>query len=162
MPAAGGDLDDEVARVGVEKAERASEFQASVVIDRAAPQISEDPEHPFFEGDDLSPPVKEHVEFCSRHASYTQATQEFCQRMVKMEMLSGQQAQYKSKDGTEEKPLASYVAIDPKKLDALDTEGLIALHRDGLLAAVYAHCFSLENWMRLLERRKRLGLPDMT
>ena len=132
--------------------------QASVVIDRAAPHVTEDPEYPFFEGDNLSTAVQEHVNFCSQYNAYTQVTRDFCKRMVELEMLSGQQVNYKGDDGNQDKPIASYVAVTMQKLDDIDADGLFKLHQDGLLSAIYAHNFSLDNWIRLLERRKRLGL----
>ena len=132
--------------------------QASVIIDRAAPHISEDPEYPFFEGDNLSTAVQEHVNFCSQHNAYTQATREFCRRMVELDMLTGQQVTYKGETASQEKPIASYVAVNMQKLDELDADGPHKMYKDVILSAVYAHNFSLDNWMRLLERRKSLGL----
>ena len=132
--------------------------QASVVIDRAAPHVCEDPEFPFFEGDRLSTAVQEHVNFCSQYNAYTQATRDFCKRMVELDMLSGQQVTYKGDDGSQERPIASYIAVNMQKLDDVDADGLFKLHQDGLLSAIYAHSFSLDNWLRLLERRKNLGL----
>ncbi len=137
--------------------------QASVIIDRAAPHVTEEPEFPFFEGDNLSTPVQEHVNFCSQYNAYAQVTRTFCSRMAELEMLSGQQVTYKGDDGSQERPIASYIAVAMQKLDDIDAEGLFKLHSEGMLSAIYAHNFSLDNWMRLLERRKSLGLelwPD--
>ena len=46
------------------------------------------------------------------------------------------------------------IAVDLKKLKELDAATLQQLHVDGTLSAIYAHCFSLDNWLHLLERRK--------
>lgn len=132
--------------------------QASVIIDRAAPHVTEDPEFPFFEGVGLSAAVQEHVNFCSQYNAHAQPTRDFCKRMVELDMLSGQQVTYKSDDSSQERPIASYIAVNMQKLDAIDAGSLFKLHQDALLGAIYAHNFSLENWMRLIERRKSLGL----
>ena len=51
--------------------------------------------------------------------------------------------------------LDMYEAID--KLQKLDAATVEKLFQDGMLGAIYAHRFSLDNWVRLLERRQRLS-----
>lgn len=130
--------------------------QYAVVIDRAAPVISENPEQPFFDGRDLSPPIQARVDFCAQFSAHRPATQVFCERLVELGLLSGQQATFTPEGQDKEQTIASYVAVDFDKLQKLDAATLEKLFRDGLLSAIYAHRFSLENWFRLLERRNRV------
>ena len=131
--------------------------QYAVVIDRAAPVISEKPDQPFFLGRDLAPPIQARVDFCAQFSAHRPATQALCDRLVELGVLSGQQATFTPEGQDKEQTIASYVAVDFDKLQKLDASTLEKLFRDGTLSAIYAHRFSLENWFRLLERRNRLA-----
>lgn len=135
--------------------------QHAIIIDRASPRIVENGEQPFFDGDVLAAPVQEHVNFCAQYHAYIRATDDFCTKVVELDLLSGQQVQYKGEDGSEEKTFATYVAVDQNKVDALDADTVLAMHKDGMLSSIYAQGFSLDNWIRLLERRKQRGLNDL-
>lgn len=133
--------------------------QYAVVIDRAAPTVTDKPEQPFFDGRELASPIQSRVDFCAQFNAHRQSTKAFCDRLVELNLLSGQQASYKPDDSDEERSLGSYVAVDFERLNALDANTIGKLHADGTLSAIYGHRFSLENWFRLLERRIRRGLP---
>lgn len=130
--------------------------QYAVVIDRGARTISENPEQPFFEGRDLAAPIQARVDFCAQFTAHRPATQAFCDRLVELDLLSGQQATFTPQGEDKDRPIASYVAVDFDKLQKLDASKVERLFQDGMLSAIYAHRFSLENWFRLLERRNRL------
>jgi hypothetical protein len=130
--------------------------QYAVVIDRAAPVISENAEQPFFRGRDLAQPIQARVDFCAQFSAHRPATQALCDRLVELDLLSGQQATFTPDGQEKQQTIASYVAVDFEKLQKLDAATLEGLFRDGTLSAIYAHRFSLENWFRLLERRQRL------
>lgn len=129
--------------------------QYAVVIDRAASVITENAEQPFFDGKDLAPPIQARVDFCAQFSAHRPATKALCDKLVELDLLSGQQATYKPDAGGEEQSIGSYVAVDFDKVKELDAGTLRQLHLDGTLSAIYAHRFSLENWFRLLERRNR-------
>jgi hypothetical protein len=129
--------------------------QYAVVIDRAASVITENAEQPFFNGKDLAPPIQARVDFCAQFSAHRPATKALCDKLVELDLLSGQQATYKPDAGGEEQSIGSYVAVDFDKVKELDAGTLRQLHLDGTLSAIYAHRFSLENWFRLLERRNR-------
>jgi IS4 transposase len=129
--------------------------QYAVVIDRAASVITENAEQPFFNGKDLAPPIQARVDFCAQFSAHRPATKALCDKLVELDLLSGQQATYKPDAGGEEQSIGSYVAVDFDKVKELDASTLRQLHLDGTLSAIYAHRFSLENWFRLLERRNR-------
>ena len=74
--------------------------------------------------------------------------------MVELGLLSGQQVTFNQNDSDEVRSSGPYISVDFEKFKELNTETLRQLHLDGALAAIYAQRFSLENWSRLLERRK--------
>jgi hypothetical protein len=129
--------------------------QYAVVIDRAASVITENAEQPFFDGTKLAAPIQASVDFCAQFTAHRPATKALCDKLVELDLLSGQQVTYKPDAGGEEQSLGSYIAVDLDKVRELDAGTLRQLHLDGTLSAIYAHRFSLENWFRLLERRNR-------
>lgn len=136
--------------------------QYAVVIDRAAPVISENPDQPFFDGQALTAPIQAKVDFSAQFAAHQPVTQAFCDRLVELELLSGQQATFTPEGESEEQTIASYVAVDFDKLKKLDATTVEKLFQDGMLAAIYAHGFSQENWFQLLKRRQRLSPTQVT
>lgn len=128
-----------------------------VIIDESSNQISETPEFPFFDGDELSPVIQPRLDLCGQFNVEQKQTQAFCQKVKDLGLLNGQRVNETRSDGSEEK-IADYVSIDPKRLNDLDKDTLQELHQDGSLAAIFAQVFSLENWNRLIARRSaRLG-----
>ena len=127
----------------------------AVAVDMAATTVAENGEQPIFDGQELSAPVKESVEHCARFDAQAKITAEFCKRLAELDLLTGQELSLAPDEGGEETVVAKYVAVDFRKLQELDAETLQKLHKDGTLAAVYAHRFSLDTWRHLLERRVR-------
>jgi hypothetical protein len=129
-----------------------SNEEFAVVIDRAAESVSDDPEQPFF-GDDkkVTPEVQALIDFVGRYDAETRRTVQFGQRLKELGLLAGQQVTRKKESG-EEEPVASYVAVDSDKLDALDDAVVRELFGQGYLAGVFAHLFSLENWQVIINR----------
>ncbi len=128
----------------------------AVVIDRAAPTVTESPDEPFFEDGKLSAATQSRVDFFGQYGGERLKTTEFCQRMVELGLLSGQEVTRTIRG--EKQNLAGYVAVDAGKLESLDAQQLWELHRSGLLAVIYGHIFSLDNWHGLIQRhRRRLG-----
>jgi hypothetical protein len=133
--------------------------QFAVVIDRAAAAVSESPELPFFDGEDLTPQIQARIDLCSQFSAQREKTSLFCNKVKELGLFSGQRAAHTPPDGDKEEEVASYIAVNIDKLRDLDKETLQELHKDGSLSAIYAHIFSLENWFLLMERRRRRGLP---
>ena len=131
-----------------------SDEHLAVVIDRAADAISDDPEQPFFDGDQVTAQTQLQIDFCGRYDAERKATRAFGERLKELGMLSGQQVTHTGADGTEER-LASYIAADTQKLNGLEPGVIKELFDNGHLASVFAHLFSLDNWTRLLERQRR-------
>lgn len=132
---------------------------AAVVVDRAAAHISESPEQPFFAGREIADGTKALVDFCAQYDAERRQTITFGKRMTELGLLTGQQATQQF-PGQEPQTIASYTAIDARKLQELDADVLKELFSDGSLSTIYAHLFSLENWQRLIERRTVLTNPN--
>ena len=129
-----------------------SNDEFAVVIDRAAESISDEPEQPFFGYDKkVTPGVQALIDFVGRYDAETKRTVQFGQRLKELGLLAGQQVSRKGQNG-EELPVASYVAVDSEKLDALDDAVVKELFGEGYLAGIFAHLFSLENWQVIINR----------
>ncbi len=127
----------------------------AVVIDRAAAAVSESPQLPFFDGNELSSEVQARVDFCNQFNVHRLQTKNFCSKLMELGLLSEQHATTKTGEGVQERLIASYVAIDAEKVQQLDTDTLRELHQNGSLSAIFAQVFSLENWYQLLSRYAR-------
>ena len=134
--------------------------QFAVVIDRASDGMSENAEQPFFTGNQLNPEIQPRVDLCAQFRAHREATKLFCEKMVELDLLSGQQLTFKSEESGEEQSTGPYVAVNFDKVKELDAEVLRQLSLDEMLPAIYAHRFSLDNWLQLLERRKQRQSGD--
>jgi len=128
--------------------------QMAVVIDRASNAISDQPEHPFFEGSGLSKYTQGMVDYCGQYEAERRRTKEFAEKLKELELLALQEVVPTAEENQQQ--LATYYAIDVEKLTAMAPEVLADLHKKGFLSFIYAHLFSLENWKKLLERRQRM------
>ncbi len=133
-----------------------SDTQYAVVIDRAAEAVTESPDQPFFDGENVTPLTQGLIDFCGQYDAERRRTREFGMKLKDLGLLTGQQATQTPKGG-EEQVIASYVAVDARKLGELAPDVLQELHKDGSLAGIFAHLFSLENWQRLVARRNLLN-----
>jgi hypothetical protein len=127
----------------------------AVVFDRSSQAVTESPDLPFFDGDEMSEGIQERIDFCGQYNQERKRTNEFCQKVKELGLLNGQRVTQTMPDGEEVK-IADYVTIDSRKLNELDKDVLHELHQDGSLSAIYAQLFSLENWNRLIARRETL------
>jgi len=132
--------------------------QMAVVIDRAAPMISDTPLQAFFEGEQLSAGTQTLVDFCTNYEQDRKRTEYFSRKLKELDILAPQQARQQP-TGQEEQAVADYFAVDTAKFQALDKEVVTELFESGILALIHAHLFSLENWTRLMVRR---GLQNQT
>ncbi|MBT8079451.1 MAG: SapC family protein [Gammaproteobacteria bacterium] len=131
---------------------RRGEDEYAVVIDQASRAISENPDIPFFNGEELAEGIQQRVDFCGQYNEQRQRSVEFCQKIKDLGLLTGQRVAQTMPDGEEVK-VADYVTIDTRKLTDLDKDTLAELHKDGSLSAIFAQVFSIENWNRLMARR---------
>ena len=133
-----------------------AEGQSIGVVDRAADSVREEPELPFFDGDDLTAETRDRLQRCAELTAEMQRTRVFCERLKELELLTMRQVTHKTARSGDEKVIASFVAVDPDRLKDLDGDVLHGLHKDGWLPAIYAHVFSSENWHYLMQRKTRI------
>ncbi|MED5412433.1 MAG: SapC family protein [Pseudomonadota bacterium] len=131
--------------------------QLALVIDRSSERITVDSKFPFFDGEKLTEDTKKMVEFCSQVEAERQRTVDFANKLKQLDLLDVQEVAPGSSDEDQQKQkLASYYAVNNKKLNELPSESLQELHKAGYLSSIYAHLHSLENWGKLLERQRRM------
>jgi len=137
---------------------RRGDEEYAVIIDVSSAEITENPDVPFFDGDELSSAVQPRLDMCGQFNIENERTRTFCQRVKELGLLAGQRVTQTMSDGSEEQ-VADYVTIDVNRLQDLDKDVLMELHKDGSLSMIYAQIFSLENWNRLIGRRNtQLGI----
>lgn len=125
--------------------------QTAVVIDRAAPMISENPLQPFFDGGQLSVATQALIDFCISYEQDRKRTEDFSRKLKELNILTSQQATQKL-PGQEERTVAEYFAVDTDRFQALEDGVVKDLFDSGIMALIHAHLFSLENWTRLIAR----------
>ncbi|MDD9894470.1 MAG: SapC family protein [Gammaproteobacteria bacterium] len=131
--------------------------QLALVIDRGSKGITENPKFPFFKGDAISAETQQMVDFCSQVEGERQRTQDFTAKLKELDLLDIQEVTPGKPDDKEERvKLASYYAVNTKKFNELPAEATQELQKNGYLAFIYAHLFSMENWGKLMERRRRM------
>jgi hypothetical protein len=128
-----------------------SDDEFAVVIDRAADNVTDEPEQPFFDGDKVTPETQSAMDFCASYDAETKRTAEFGRRLKELGLLAGQQVT-RTAPGGEPESFASYVAVDSDKLGELEESVLRDLFGSGFLAGAFAHLFSLENWQTIINR----------
>ena len=97
------------------------------------------------------------VDFCSQVEGERQRTQDFTAKLKELDLLDIQEVTPCKPDDKEERvKLASYYAVNTKKFNELPAEATQELQKNGYLAFIYAHLFSMENWGKLMERRRRM------
>jgi hypothetical protein len=127
----------------------------ALAFDRTADMVSEQPDVPLFEGEELSKPVQERLELCRTYQAERQRTEAFCRILKRLDLLAHQEAKH-TVDG-QERSIARYFGVDRNKLMDLDKDVVDQLFRDGSLGAIVAHLFSLDNFDELLRLRQRRG-----
>lgn len=129
--------------------------KVAVVVDRAAPSVTENPTYPFFEGDKVSEHTENLMRLCAQYDVERRRTFDFCTRLVELELLTTMRSVWTPEGASEPEPLAEYVGIDSEKLGALDKDTVFELHGKGYLSAIYLQMYSIENWRHLVARSEQ-------
>ena len=129
--------------------------KVAVVVDRAAPSITENPSYPFFDGDKISEYTESLMRLCATYDAERRRTLEFGKKLAELGLLTQLRAAWTPPGETEAEPLAEYVGIDAEKLQVLDKDIVFELHGTGYLSAIYLQLYSLENWRHLMARREQ-------
>ena len=125
-----------------------------VCIDRAAANIGEKPDFPFFENGELSAYTKNAVEFCNNFEAERQRTESFVALLTELDLFETKKALFTPPpvNGAAPEPqvVAEYQGVSEEKLAALPADKFIELRDNGALAQIYAHLVSLLGWDRLI------------
>ncbi len=127
--------------------------QLAVVVDRAAASVSESPEFPFFVNGEISEHTDALMQLCAQYEQERRRTQEFCKKLVELDLLVMLSAMYTPEGGDQQQSMADYAGIDAQKLNDLPEDVVFEMHKAGYLSSAYLHLYSLENWRHLMARR---------
>lgn len=128
-------------------------------IDRTAPMVSDQPDVPFFEGEEPSKFTQDAIEFCKEFERQRRATMDFVKLLEDMDLLEQKSVSFtprdpSGKEGPQQK-IADYWAVSEERLNNLDDAKFLELKNSGAMGAVYAHMVSLLNWPRVIQRALR-------
>ena len=130
-------------------------------VDRQAPMVSEQPDVPFFDGDQPSQFTNDAIEFCKEFERQRRATAEFVSLVNQFDLFEEKSVAFTPRDanGNEgpQQKIADYWAVSEEKMNQIPTEKFIELRDNGALGAVYAHLVSLLKWPAVIQRAVRMS-----
>lgn len=126
----------------------------AVVVDTAASSVTENPTYPFFVDGKISEQADKLMRLVTQYEGERTRTQEFCAKLVELELLTSLRAAHTPEGAEEQQLLAEYISIDAQKVTNLPAETVYELHKSGFLSAIYMQLYSLENWRHLVARRE--------
>ncbi len=129
--------------------------RVAVVVDRAAETVTENPEYPFFVGENVSEHTDQLMRLCAQYDSERRRTVDYTTKLKEMGLLAPLRAAYTPEGKTEQEPLAEYIGIDTEKFNELSKDQVWELHETGFLATTYLQIYSLENWQLLMARMQQ-------
>lgn len=133
-------------------AERAPD-QLILCIDEAYPAFSTEEGDPLFDGKgEPSPVLQDALKLLNEYQRQTAMTQGFIARLREADLLRERQMRANMPDGRSAS-LEGFLVVDEAQLRALNDEKLRGLFDSGELALIYAHLFSLGNFVELARRQ---------
>lgn len=110
---------------------------------------------PLYESDNKAAPrLAEVVGFLEQFDLEAARTLEFCNRLVALDLLRDMTANVTLPSG-QTMALGGFLVVDEAKLQALPDAQVVEMHRNGMMAMLYAHLASLDNLQGLLDRKAR-------
>lgn len=134
--------------------------QLLLCVDRNAPMVSDQPEVPFFEGEQPSQFTQDAIEFCKEFERQRLATVQFIDLMKKHGLFEEKSISFQPRDQNgqemgEPQKIADYWAISEERLNGLSDEAILEIRNSGAFGAIYAHLVSLLNWPIIIQRALR-------
>jgi hypothetical protein len=124
-----------------------------VVIDDKADALSASEGEPLFDAaGQATPMLEERRKFLEQLEAEAQRTRLFGRSLLELELLQPMRFDATLPDG-QQLTVDGFLTVDEKKLAELPADKLEPLHRNGVLAMIYAHRFSLQLMRGLVERR---------
>lgn len=135
--------------------------QLGVFIDENTHLISDQGEALFTEEGEPSEFLKNRQKFLAELANSEMLNQRFIKRVVELELLENIQVGIQYQDGSA-RNVTGIMSINEKKLNTLDDEVVLELHKAGFLGAIYATLLSLAQLNRLVELSNKSDKPIRT
>jgi len=133
----------------------------ALVIDAGYDGIGPDADEMFFKDGEPTETMNMAVEFCKEYEQARRLTEEVMRNVVKLDIITGQNAQYTPQGQTEQRTFAQYFGVDEQRLKDLSDAEFLELRVLGLLPILYGQVMSLGNWRSLMQRRAvRFNLTD--
>ncbi len=124
-----------------------------VVIDDKADALSATEGEPLFDAaGQATPMLEERRKFLEQLEAEAQRTRLFGRSLLELDLLQPMRFDATLPDGRQ-LTVDGFLTVDENKLAVLPADKLEALHRNGVLAMIYAHRFSLGLMRSLVERR---------
>ncbi|MEM9840054.1 MAG: SapC family protein [Pseudomonadota bacterium] len=129
-------------------------MRMAIIVDAGYEGMTNEPEVPFFEGNEPSEAMKQAMEFCQNYERDRLQTNRFAETLKGFDILAQQMAQY-TPEGQEAQAFARYVGVDENKLNGLTDAQFLELRKSNMLPILYAQLMSMANWRSILDRRAR-------
>jgi hypothetical protein len=124
-----------------------------VVIDEKAEALSASEGEPLFDATgQATPMLEERRKFIEQLEAEAQRTRLLGRSLLELDLLQPMRFDATLPDGRQ-LTVDGFLTVDETKLGALPADKLEPLHRNGILAMIYAHRFSLQLMRSLVERR---------
>lgn len=134
----------------------------ALVFDAAYEGVSPKAERKLFDNGELSDFAKRAMEFTTTYEADRRLTERIMKELKKFNIIQSQSAQYTPAGETAPRTFAQYFGIDEQSLNNLTDEQFLELRKMNVLAVIYAHLVSLNNWRSLIGRRmQRLGISEL-
>lgn len=115
----------------------------ALCFEQGAPHFGKDAEGKFFDGEGSTKLTKSILEFCVDYEKSLDKTRHICERLSDLELFTN--PVIKLSKGGKSVQLKGFKTVDEQKLRKLPTDDLANLVASGVMAAIYAHLFSLRN-----------------
>jgi hypothetical protein len=124
-----------------------------VIIDEKADALSPSEGEPLFDAaGQATPMLEERRKFVEQLEAEAQRTRLLGRNLIELDLLKPMRFDATLADG-QQLTVDGFLTVDEAQLAALPDDKLAPLHRNGVLAMIYAHRFSLQLMRGLVERR---------
>jgi len=132
--------------------------ELSLCFDPSAGAVAEDADGPaLFEGDQPSETTRNILAFCEQFETAGQRTQAFVEDLQKSGLLMDGEVAIQPEGAEQPFLYRGFRMIDEEKLRELRGDELRKMNQNGMLAAIYAHLFSLSQIREVFARQVQQG-----
>ncbi|MEM9879890.1 MAG: SapC family protein [Pseudomonadota bacterium] len=134
---------------------RPEDEKLSLCLDPTAKIVQKTGARKLFDGDDGSQLTKDILTFCERYERGAQQTRMFCDKLNELELLQPGEAVVERGD----KPtrFSGFRIVDENKLRELKQKHAAELNKNGTLAVLHAHLFSLSLFQTMVPNEMGIG-----